>query len=58
MQKPFQFGYLSSKWMHELATKPEAMAAIPATKVIDTGVEVIARANVADFRTRLAEMKK
>jgi ribose transport system substrate-binding protein len=58
VQKPFQFGYLSSKWMHELATKPEAMAAIPATKVIDTGVDVIAKANVADFRTRLAEMKK
>jgi ribose transport system substrate-binding protein len=58
VQKPFQFGYLSSKWMHELATKQEAMAAIPATKVIDTGVEVITRANVADFRARLAEMKK
>jgi ribose transport system substrate-binding protein len=58
VQKPFQFGYLSSKWMHELATKPEAMAAIPATKVIDTGVEVITRANVADFRARLTEMKK
>jgi ribose transport system substrate-binding protein len=58
VQKPFQFGYLSSKWMHELATKPEAMAAIPANKVVDTGVEVINKANVVDFRTKLAEMKK
>ena len=31
VQKPFLFGYLSSKWMHELATKGEAAkAAIPA----------------------------
>ena len=58
VQKPFQFGYLSSKWMHELATKPEAMAAIPPNKVVDTGVEVINKANVADFRAKLAEMKK
>ena len=59
MQKPFQFGYLSSKWMHELATKGEvARAALPADKVIDTGVEVINKANVADFRSKLEEMKK
>jgi ribose transport system substrate-binding protein len=59
VQKPFQFGYLSSKWMHELATKGEAAkAAIPATKVIDTGVEVINKANVAKFKEQLAEMKK
>ena len=31
VQKPFMFGYLASKWMHELATKGEAAkAAIPA----------------------------
>jgi ribose transport system substrate-binding protein len=59
VQKPFQFGYLSSKWMHELATKPDqAKAAIPAEKVIDTGVEVIDKNNVAEFKARLAEMKK
>ena len=28
VQKPFDFGTWSSKWMHELATKPEAAAAI------------------------------
>lgn len=59
VQKPYMFGYLSSKWMHELATKPaEAMAAIPANKTIDTGVEVITKANVEEFRKKLAEMKK
>jgi ribose transport system substrate-binding protein len=58
VQKPFQFGYLSSKWMHELATKPEASAQLPPGKAIDTGVDVIDKTNVADFRTKLAEMKK
>ncbi|HMJ51907.1 MAG TPA: sugar-binding protein [Polyangiaceae bacterium] len=59
VQKPFQFGYLSSKWMHELATKGEtAKAALPADKVIDTGVEVITKTNVADFKAKLTEMKK
>jgi ribose transport system substrate-binding protein len=59
VQKPFQFGYLSSKWMHELATKGEAAKAqLPVDKVIDTGVEVISKTNVADFRSKLEEMKK
>jgi ribose transport system substrate-binding protein len=59
VQKPFQFGYLSSKWMHELATKPEeTMAKIPADKAIDTGVEIINKTNVVDFKQKLAEMKK
>jgi ribose transport system substrate-binding protein len=59
VQKPFQFGYLSSKWMHELATKGEkAKAQLPPDKVIDTGVEVITKANVAEFRAKLEEMKK
>src|SRR3954471_7868266 len=59
VQKPFQFGYLSSKWIHDLAKdKDKAKAALPADKIIDTGVEVISKANVADFRAKLAEMKK
>jgi ribose transport system substrate-binding protein len=59
VQKPFQFGYLSSKWIHDLAKdKDKAKAALPADKVVDTGVEVITKANVADFRAKLAEMKK
>ena len=59
VQKPFQFGYLASKWMHELATAPEAtLAKIPKDGVLDTGVDVINKANVADFKTKLAEMKQ
>ncbi|WP_437670166.1 sugar-binding protein [Sorangium sp. So ce131] len=59
VQKPFQFGYLASKWAHELATKPDAaMAQIPANKSIDTGIDLIEQTNVADFKKKLAEMKK
>lgn len=59
VQKPFQFGYLSAKWMHELATKnAEAKKAIPANGVIDTGVTVIDKANVEAFKAELTEMKK
>jgi ribose transport system substrate-binding protein len=58
VQKPFDFGYLSSKWMHALARQPGVEAGIPLNKSIDTGVEVINKANVAEFRAKLAEMKK
>jgi ribose transport system substrate-binding protein len=59
VQKPFQFGYLASKWMHDLATRGEAaLQAIPPTRIIDTGVEVITASNVAEFKRNLAEMKK
>jgi len=59
VQKPFQFGYLASKWMHELALNPAAAkAALPADHVIDTGVDVITKENVAAFRAQLVEMKK
>ena len=59
VQKPFDFGYLSSKWMHDLATKGQnAKATLPATHIIDTGVTVIRKDNVAEFKQKLAEMKK
>lgn len=59
VQKPYQFGYLASKWMHDLATKPEeAMKAIPADKSIDTGVDIINKSNVAAFKAKLAELTK
>jgi ribose transport system substrate-binding protein len=59
VQKPYQFGYLAAKWMHDLATKGEAAkAALPPGKIIDTGVEVINKANVAEFKQKLAELKK
>ncbi len=59
VQKPFQFGYLSAKWMHDLATKGDAAKkALPASGIIDTGVTVIDKTNVASFKAELAEMKK
>jgi ribose transport system substrate-binding protein len=58
VQKPFQFGYLASQWMHELVTQPGAAAKIPPTKGIDTGVEVINQKNVAEFTRQLNEMKR
>jgi ribose transport system substrate-binding protein len=59
VQKPFQFGYLSAKWMHALATQGEdAKKALPADRVIDTGVTVIDKSNVAPFKIELAEMRK
>jgi ribose transport system substrate-binding protein len=59
VQKPFMFGYLASKWMHDLATKgAEAKAAIPPSKMIDTGVDLIDKTNVAGFKAKLAELKR
>jgi ribose transport system substrate-binding protein len=59
VQKPFQFGYLSAKWMNELATKnTETKKALPANGIIDTGVTVIDKSNVDSFKAELTEMKK
>ena len=59
VQHPFDMGYRSAKWMHDLATNFDATKAkIPADKVDNTGVEVIDKGNVADFKNRLAEWKK
>lgn len=58
VQKPFQFGYLSAKWMHQLATQGDAAKhALPESRTIDTGVTVIDASNVAAFKTELADMK-
>ena len=56
MQKPFQFGYLSSKWLHELATKGDAVQ-LPPGNAVDTGVNVINKDNVEQFEKDLAAMK-
>jgi ribose transport system substrate-binding protein len=59
VQKPFQFGYLSAKWMHDLAKdKDAAKKAMPANGIIDTGVTVIDKANVETFKAELTDMKK
>ena len=50
---------VASKWMHELATEGEApRPRCPPTTIIDTGVDVINKDNVAPFSAQLAEMKK
>jgi ribose transport system substrate-binding protein len=56
VQKPFEFGYRSVKLLNELCTKGDA--ALPKDPIIDTGVEVISKANVDEFKKRLAELKK
>jgi ribose transport system substrate-binding protein len=59
VQKPFDFGYLSSQWLHRLATGgEEAKRAIPESRMLDTGVEVITQANAAEFQKRLAELAR
>jgi ribose transport system substrate-binding protein len=59
VQKPFQFGYLSAKWMHELATRGEdAKRALPPSGIIDTGVTVIDKSSVVAFKAELAQMKR
>jgi ribose transport system substrate-binding protein len=59
VQKPFQFGYLAAKWMHDLATKnAETKKALPPNGIIDTGVTVIDKSNVESFRVELTAMKK
>ena len=45
--------------MHDLATKGEAArAAIPPTRVIDTGVEVVTKDTVAEFSKQLAAVTR
>lgn len=56
VQKPFQFGYLSCKYLHDLAYDGEK--ALPKDPDVDTGVELITAKNVAEFRAKLAELKK
>jgi len=56
VQKPFEFGYQSVKLLRELTMQGDA--ALPKDGVVDTGIEVITKENVKEFRARLAEMKK
>jgi ribose transport system substrate-binding protein len=55
VQKPYQFGYLSSKMMNEMLTKGDSV--IPESKSVDTGVKVIDKDNVAEFKAELTKLK-
>ncbi|HEX3133343.1 MAG TPA: substrate-binding domain-containing protein, partial [Planctomycetota bacterium] len=56
VQKPFEFGYRSVKLLYELSTK--GASALPKDPIIDTGVEVVTKDNVAAFKAKLADLKK
>jgi ribose transport system substrate-binding protein len=56
VQKPFQFGYLSSKWLHDLSVQGDALK-LPDGGIIDTGVNIIELGNVDEFQKNLAAMK-
>jgi len=55
VQKPFEFGYRSSKLLHELAQKGKSV--VPNPPIVDTGVTIIDSKNVAEFRKELAAQK-
>ena len=56
VQKPFMFGYLASKWMHDLAVQGDAIK-LPPNGVIDTGVDIINKDSVDEFQKNLEQMK-
>jgi ribose transport system substrate-binding protein len=55
VQKPYEFGYQSSKMLYELNTKGDSV--IPPSKKIDTGVEVINKDNLAKYKETMAKLK-
>lgn len=56
VQKPFQFGYLSSRWLRDLAVQGDATV-LPPGGNIDTGVDVITKDKVDQFQKDLEAMK-
>jgi ribose transport system substrate-binding protein len=56
VQKPFEFGYRSALLLKDLCNR--GRLAVPRDPIIDTGVEVVNKANVKDFKVKLAELKK
>lgn len=54
VQKPFEFGFQSIRLLSELARGDESR--IPDNGLIDTGVVVVERSNVEQFRAELAEL--
>ena len=55
VQKPFQFGYLSSRWLHELSIKGPA-AELPEDSNLDTGVRLIDATSVDAFEAEMKSM--
>ncbi len=56
VQKPFQFGYMSAKWLTDLA-KNGSSVTLPPGGIIDTGVDLIDSTTVDEFQKNLIKMK-
>jgi ribose transport system substrate-binding protein len=60
VQKPYDFGYLSTKLLYLINTRGFSAAKeemkIPEDGIVDTGVKVITPANIADYKKELAEI--
>ncbi len=57
VQNPFGFGYKSVEILFYMATKNEAKLKklVPEDKIVDTGVELVTRENLDEFKEKLAE---
>lgn len=56
VQKPYEFGYRSIKFLYEIYKGNTSI--IPPDKTIDTGVEVVKKENVDAFWKRLKELQR
>ena len=52
VQKPFMFGYLSAKWMTEMAKNGDSASNCPEGGVVDTGVDLIDSSSVEAFENQ------
>ncbi len=57
-QKPYQFGYLSVKILHDMLTMgvDSTLAGLPTDRIIDTGVEIVTPANLGDYIKELEQL--
>lgn len=54
VQDPFMEGYLTAKWMHDIAVQGSSIK-LPKGHIIDTGVTLITKANVEDHEKKVAK---
>jgi ribose transport system substrate-binding protein len=58
VQKPFEIGYQTAKWLHALAAGGDAAAKIPTDKSIDTGAMIVNKENLQKYKSDVKEMVK
>ena len=58
VQKPYQFGYLSVKVLHDMLTLgvDSTLAGLPQDRIIDTGVEVVTPATLDAYNKELEQL--